>query len=187
MLIKKIGDIDSYIKNSSFTLLVYSILKGNELFTEYLVKLGCDLQRPYYTIKTGQIMYGGIVVSLKSPFDLVIESNNSKIINIFKKMNAKSTKQLIEEDESYGKYISKIFSEKGFQRIFTSNSVDLKEFPREKSMTITTIPKQMIVYILDQSEKVLSGDHYLLWYLICTKDGNIGWVKNSQLYYPSEM
>jgi len=185
-IIIKIGDINAYIGNySTYTLLNYSIMEKNDIYIEYLIKKGCDLRKPYYSIKMGQLMYGEVLI--KTPLDLLVEIKNSKFIDIVKKMNAKTFQELLKEDDSYGIYLAKMFSEKRFPKYYTSDSIALKEFPREKSMMITSISSKAIVYILDQSEKELVGDHYSFWYLVCTKDGIIGWVKNTKLFYPSEM
>jgi len=188
LLIKKIGNIDIYIGNYyDYTLLIYSIIKDNDSYIEYLVRNGCDIQKPYYTVKVGSLMYGEVVVALKSPLDLIMEKDKTKLIELFLKLNAKTVKQKLTDDIEYGKYLFKIFTEKKASKFYTSSPVELKEYPRDKSMKIIAIPQKKIVYIIDQTEKILNGDHYILWYLICTEDGNIGWVKNSQLYYPSYM
>jgi len=185
ILLKKIGNIDSFI--GGYTLFIYSILNDNDIFTEYLIKIGCDLNMPYYTIKIGQLMYGETVVSLKTPLDLLIERNKNNIVEIMMKLNAKTFKQLVNENIDYGNYLSKIFFERKVFKFYTRDMTKLKEFPREKSLKLGTVSKNATVYIIDQSEKVLAGDHYSIWYLICTEDGKIGWVKNNQLYYPSYM
>jgi len=188
LLIQKTGDINNYIGNySTYTLLSYSIIEGNDVYIEYLINKGCDLRKPYYTIKMGQLMYGEVVVIVKTPLDLLVEMKKSKFVDIIVKMNAKTFQELINEDDSYGLYLSNLFSEIRFPKYYTYDSIELKEFPREKSMTIRAIPKKTTVYLLDQSEKELAGDHYSLWYLVCTKDGIIGWAKNTKLFYPSEM
>lgn len=188
LLINKIGDVNSKIGlYNEYTMLIYSILKDNDIFVNYLVKRGCDLNMPYYSIKVGPLMYGETIGLLKSPLDLLVEKNKTKLIDMFKEKNAKTVKEMMDEDEAYGKYLSKILSERNVFKFYTSSSVELKQFPRAKSFTIRKIQGNTSLYIIDQSEKIRTGDHNTLWYLICTEDGSIGWVRNGQLYYHSEM